>query len=114
MKCVITGSAGFIGSHLLKALKNAGHEVIGLDNFSNPSFITKETKYGDVRFPETLQEHILWADIVFHLAADISVDRSIFFPKTTMDINLGGTLNVLELCLKYNKRIIFASSSEIY
>lgn len=115
MKILITGAAGFIGSHLYEKLKK-NNEVIGVDNFfhssSNP--IVKEIKYCDVRYYQDIEKYIDWADIVFHLAAQIHVDRSMESPHETVDINVKGTLNVLEAVTKYNKKMVFASSSEVY
>jgi len=116
MKYLITGAAGFIGGHLYEKLKNDGHEVIGVDNFfhssSNP--INKEIKYCDVRYYQDIEPYVKWADVVFHLAAQIHVDRSIVSPQETVDINITGTMNVLEAVKKYDKKMVFASSSEVY
>lgn len=115
-KIFITGAAGFIGSHLFKKLKQNGHEVIGLDNFShwckNPIF--SQVKYGDVRYYHDIENYVKWADLVFHLAAQINVDKSITNPQETIDTNVIGTLNILEAVKKYNKKMVFASSSEVY
>jgi nucleoside-diphosphate-sugar epimerase len=116
MKILITGAAGFIGSHLYEKLKHEGHKVIGIDNFYHASLnpIIKEVKYADVRYTDDLDTYVKWSDVVYHLAAQIHVDRSISNPQETVDINIGGTLNVLELVKKYNKKMVFASSSEVY
>lgn len=116
MKVLITGAAGFIGSHLFEKLKKEGHEVIGLDNFQHSSGhpIVKEVKYGDVRYYQDIEPHVKWADAVYHLAAQIHVDKSITNPQETIDINVIGTLNVLEAVTKHKKKMVFASSSEVY
>lgn len=131
MKCLITGSAGFLGSHLYQKLKSEGHEVIGIDNFSHASKnpINREVvkMFGedingqiipycdaDVRYSEWMDREIPQVDIVYHLAAQIHVDKSIENPQETVDTNINGTLNILEACRKYRKRLIFASSSEVY
>lgn len=126
MKILITGAAGFIGSHLYQKLKSEGHEVIGIDNFSHASKnqVTQEIYTGDIiegliydkklyTF-SSLEHYIKWSDIVYHLAAQIHVDKSIENPSETLDINVNGTLNILEACRKYKKKLIFASSSEVY
>ncbi len=116
MKYLVTGAAGFIGGHLYEKLKKDGHEVCGVDNFfhasSNP--INKEIEYCDVRYYRDIERFVEWSDIVFHLAAQIHVDRSITNPQETMDINVTGTLNVLDAVKKYDKEMVFASSSEVY
>lgn len=114
MKILITGAAGFIGGHLYSKLTQMGHEVIGIDNFfhatKNPQndFIIKS----DIRY--NLDSLIKEIDIVYHLAAQIHVDYSIKNPKETFDINVNGTLKLLESCRRFKKKLVFASSSEIY
>lgn len=115
MKYLITGAAGFIGGHLYEKLKK-NNDVVGIDNFfhssSNP--IAKKVKYCDIRYYQDIEPYVKWADVVFHLAAQIHVDRSIVSPQETVDINITGTMNVLEAVRKYNKKMVFASSSEVY
>lgn len=135
-RILITGAAGFIGGHLYTKLKSEGHEVIGIDNFSHPSKnpVNKDIYIADIRAPNrglakkadwlvegalavqeySLNNYIQWADIVYHLAAQIHVDKSIENPDETVNININGTLNILEACRKYNKKLVFASSSEVY
>lgn len=125
MKVLITGSAGFLGSHLYSKLKGEGHEVVGIDNFShaskNPIAIRSiddpiggPIQCRDIRKDFAIWPLVKWADIVYHLAAQIHVDKSIENPQETVDINVNGTLNILEACRKYGKKLIFASSSEVY
>lgn len=113
-KVFITGGAGFIGFHLARYLRERGNEVISIDNFSHPSKAPSEAVYADIRYPRSYEKFVEWADVVYHLAAQIHVDKSILNPEETVDINIGGTLNVLELCRRYRKRLVFASSSEVY
>ena len=115
MKILITGAAGFIGSHLYEKLKK-NNEVIGLDNFFHSSShpLVKEIRYCDVRYYQDVEKFVDWADVVYHLAAQIHVDRSLISPQETIDINITGTLNVLEAVHKYGKKMVFASSSEVY
>lgn len=110
----ITGIAGFIGSHLAQNLIKEGYTVRGIDNLMHPSKNVVHFDYGDVRYKADIEEHIKWCDVVVHTAAQIHVDKSIKNPQETIDINVNGTLNVLELCRKYDKRMVFASTSEIY
>jgi len=117
-KILVTGGRGFIGSHLANRLDKDGHEVIVLDNLSHPSRVILRPRikfrYGDVRSKEDIEQLVKWCDVVFHLAAQIHVDKSIKNPQETIDINVTGTLNVLEAVRKYDKEMIFASTSEIY
>ena len=115
MRILITGGAGFIGSHLYEKLK-VDHEVICVDNFfhSCDSPARKVSKYADVRYYNDIEPYVKWCDVVCHLAAQIHVDRSITNPQETVDINITGTLNVLEAVRKYDKMMVFASSSEVY
>lgn len=113
MKILITGSAGFIGGHLYEKLAKE-HDLIGIDNFFHP---TKKKnpliRELDIR-DDKIIEYIQWSDIIYHLAAQIHVDYSIDKPVETFDINVNGTLKILEACRKFNKKLVFASSSEIY
>lgn len=114
-KITITGAAGFIAGHLYKYLSR-DYEVKGIDNMSHPSNnpVKKHIKYADVRYQHELIKYVEWADIVIHCAAEISVDKSIDNPKAVLDTNVWGTWNILELCAKYKKQMIFASTSEVY
>ena len=121
---LVTGGAGFIGSHLTKALVAAGHHVTVLDDFSNGDVrnvwsLLTEKKIWLVR-GSILDKHILDdithdVDTVFHLAAQIHVDRSVLEPEYTFDVNAIGTLNILELAKRRHfESIVYASTSEIY
>src|SRR3990167_10429668 len=75
--------------------------------------------HGDIRTDDmivggTIYDYVRESDIVFLLAAQIHVDKSIENPQETIDINVNGTLNILEACRKYGKKLVFASSSEVY
>jgi UDP-glucose 4-epimerase len=111
---LITGSAGFIGSHLYNWLKDNGHKVLGVDNYSHPSKNDIPTEYCDVRSYKELLPYFHNCDIVFHLAAQISVDKSIYNPEETIATNILGTQNILELARKHETKVVFASSSEVY
>ena len=114
-KILCIGAAGFIGSHLADYLSKK-HNVIGLDNFSHACGYQGDYPivYGDIRYLEEIEEQIKNCDIVYHLAAQINVDKSILFPQETCDINIQGTKNVLDCAKKHNKIVIFASTSEVY
>lgn len=123
MKIVITGGAGFIGSHLSDFYASKGDEVVCIDDFSSGTISNirhlldcKNFKLikRDIRDRE-IREWLEGADAVFHLAAQIHVDQSYFEPERTYDINVMGTQKILELCReKEVPKIIFASSSEVY
>lgn len=124
LKIVITGGAGFLGSHLCEKYVNEGHAVFCVDNFttgdlSNVRNLIAKPNFklitGDVRNVKLLEKVIPEADAIFHLAAQIHVDKSLTEPQLTYDVNVNGTLNILELArLNDVKKVIFASSSEIY
>lgn len=107
MKIVVTGGAGFIGSHLVRGLQALGHEVEVFDIALDPK--------RDVRDIEAVREALKGVDYVFHLAAIPSVPYSIEYPEETNLTNLDGTLNVLIAARDAGvKRVMFASSAAIY
>ena len=112
----ITGAAGFIGSHLGNRLSQMGNHVYGLDSYFHASKnpLKFECEPGDVRWPDLLLMRAKNADVILHLAAAINVDFSAHDPESTYDVNLKGTLNVLEAARKLDKKVVYASSSEIY
>jgi UDP-glucose 4-epimerase len=124
MKILITGGAGFIGSHLCDKYTLEGHTVLCLDNFMSGNLINirhlldyrnfKLIK-GDIRDFELLEKVMRDVDVVFHLAAQIHVDRSYIEPRLTYDINVMGTQNLLEVARLHDaKKVIHASTSEVY
>ena len=124
MKILITGGAGFIGSHLCEKYTKEGHTVLCLDNFmsGNLTHIRHLLDYrnfklvkGDIRDFDLLEKTMRDVDVVLHLAAQIHVDRSYIEPKLTYDVNVMGTQNVLEVARMYDaKKVIHASTSEVY
>ncbi len=124
MRCLVTGGAGFIGSNLVDKLVEDGHEVIIFDNLSsgNSENLNKEAKFFliDISNPNSFQSKNMEAvmsgvDVVFHLAAFPRVEPSIQEPLHSHNINVNGTLNMLEACRKYGvKRFVFTSSSAVY
>jgi UDP-glucose 4-epimerase len=121
MRVLITGGAGFIGSHLADHYVNAGHTVILLDNFSTGSksnIAHLEGKVttidGDIRNIELIDQLIKDSDLVLHMAAALGVNTILESPLESMSTNITGSEVVLNAAAKYNKRIIIASTSEIY
>jgi nucleoside-diphosphate-sugar epimerase len=119
---LVTGGAGFIGSHICERLLASGHRVRILDNFStgkeeNLRFDAGEPELidGDIRDVDTVREAVEGAEIVFHEAALGSVSRSVDDPVSTHDINITGTLNVLLAARDSGvRRVVYASSSSVY
>ena len=118
-KILVTGGAGFIGSHIVDALIDGGHEVHVVDNLSAGKEENVNTKAifhkVDIRDKETLVPIFEGVEYVFHEAAFPQVEYSIQNPIETNDINVNGTLNVLEASkISKIKRVIFASSCAVY
>ncbi len=119
---LVTGGAGFIGSHIARALVGRGERVRVLDNFvegrrENLEGISDslELVEGDIRDPECLSRALKGVDVVFHQAALRSVPKSFDNPAETNDVNVGGTLQVLLAAVEAKvKRVVFASSSSVY
>lgn len=113
-RVLITGAAGFLGSHLQEKWEKDGYEVIGLDNLRWSTRQLHNLVIGDILDKRLVDFLVQQVDEVYHLAAQISVPWSNEHPDDTVDINVKGTLNLLEACRRYNKKLIFASSSEVY
>jgi UDP-glucose 4-epimerase len=121
MRVLITGGAGFIGSHLADHYVNAGHTVTLLDNFSTGSQSNiahlegkVTTVNGDIRNIELIDQLTKVSDLVLHMAAALGVNTILESPLESMSTNITGSEVVLNAATKYNKRIIIASTSEIY
>lgn len=123
-KVLVTGAAGFIGSHLVDKLLQCGAKVTGIDNLSigkieNLVFAMENNRFefikGDIREYDLIVGLLKDIDVIFHQAALASVNRSIKFPRETNAVNVNGTLNLLTAAKNANiKRFIFASSSSVY
>src|SRR2546427_1537602 len=122
---LVTGGAGFIGSHVAERLLADGHRVRVLDNFSTGSRANLslaethaahlEIVEGDIREPAAVNAAMRGVDIVFHQAAMRSVPRSVKDPLGANDNNVSGTLNVLEAARRADvRRVVYASSSSVY
>jgi UDP-glucose 4-epimerase len=117
---LVTGGAGFIGSHVVEGLVQEGHRVRVLDDLSSGSIdnlnqVEVDFHKGDIRDPEVVQAAISDVTLVFHHAAQVSVVESLEHPLESYQINLLGSLNVLEAARKAKvKRVILASSAAVY
>lgn len=121
-KVVVTGGAGFIGSHLVQRLLDLGAEVTVIDNLLHGDKIEHLPRpenlfiyEADVRDTEILPRILRDKDIIFHLAAVLGVEEAQLNPFEVLDVEIQGTVNVLNLAVNNGiKRVIFASSSEVY
>jgi UDP-glucose 4-epimerase len=121
MRVLITGGAGFIGSHLADALIARGDHVVALDNFStgstsNIKHITKNFEIidGDIRNAELINETTKDVDLVLHMAAALGVNTILESPLESISTNITGSEVVLKAAANHKKRILIASTSEIY
>ncbi len=131
MQILVTGAAGFIGSHLCERLLSRGDEVIGLDNFNTyydprikKNNIVGASKFTNFHLIETdiresgklkdiFQNHVF--DVIVHLAARAGVRPSLINPLLYQDVNVRGTMNLLELAKEFSiPKFVFASSSSVY
>jgi nucleoside-diphosphate-sugar epimerase len=123
MRVLITGGAGFIGSHLAEHLIARGDEVYALDDLStgrvqnlanlkdNPNF---HLIVDSVLHPAVVNELVNKVDVVYHLAAAVGVKTIVEQPVRTLRVNLGGTEVVLDACCKFQRPVLVASTSEVY
>lgn len=123
MRALITGGAGFIGSHLADALIAQGHQVTVLDNLSTGKYENVAHLDGNPAFQmvigtilnETLVDKLVErCDVVFHLAAAVGVELIIKKPLESMMTNIRGSEVVLEMAHRYRKKVLIASTSEVY
>lgn len=120
MKVLITGGAGFLGSHLSDAFLERGDEVFVLDTGSiakvrhlldHPRF---RYMHDSVFNLELLDGLVAKAGLVYHLAAVVGVEHYVGDPYETLNVNVNGTQNVLKAAYKYGKKVVFSSTSEVY
>jgi UDP-glucose 4-epimerase len=123
VRALVTGGAGFIGSHLSEALLAAGHEVVVLDDLStgrlenlqavqgHPHF---EMVMGSVTDDTVVRKLVVGADVVYHLAAAVGVQLILDRPVGTIETNIVGTETVLRAACETRPRVVIASTSEVY
>lgn len=123
MRALITGGAGFIGSHLAEALLTRGQEVIVLDDLStgslqnilhllrHPGF---EFVLGSTMDEKAVEPAVAASDAVYHLGAAVGVRLVFEQPVRTIETNVHGTQNVLNACVRHGRKILIASTSEVY
>jgi dTDP-L-rhamnose 4-epimerase len=124
---LITGGAGFIGSHLSEALVQAGHRIIVFDNLHPqvhphsrfPAYLTGKVDFifGDIRNRDLLKKAIGQAEVVYHLAALTGTGQSMYKIADYVDLNVGGTATLLDILVgesNHVRRLILASSRAIY
>ena len=119
MKVLVTGGAGFIGSNLVELLRDEGHDVVVLDDLSSgyAENLRDDVAFvqGDVSAPGVAASAAAGCDVIFHLAASVGNTRSIDNPVRDSEINVIGTLNVLEAARTHGiRRIVFSSSAGIF
>src|SRR4029077_16611409 len=120
MRVLITGGAGFLGSHLSDAFIARGDEVFVLDTGSivKVRHLLHEPRFHYIHDSIFNVEWIdgLWAkvDLIYHLAAVVGVEYYVGDPYETLNVNVNGTQNVLKLAFKHQKKVVFGSTSEVY
>lgn len=121
MRVLITGGAGFIGSHLADAILARGDEVVALDNFSTGSAVNIEhiknkmtVIDGDIRDGDLIKKVTADVDLVLHMAAALGVNTILNSPLESISTNVTGSEIVLKAAMLHDKRIVIASTSEIY
>lgn len=122
MHILVTGGAGFIGSHLVRTLVEQQHQVRVLDNLSSgqrdwlgPALDAIDFIEGDITNPDTVMDAVAGVDLVFHLAAMVSVNESLERPLYTYAVNVTGSLHVLEAARLHGvRRVVQMSSSAVY
>lgn len=123
MKLMVTGAAGFVGSHLVDHLLREGHEVVGLDDLSSgrPENLTDalddanfELVKGSVLDADLVDTLVAEAEAVFHLAAAVGVEMIVDSPIESLRTNIDGTESVLEAALRHDSAFLLTSTSEVY
>jgi UDP-glucose 4-epimerase len=120
VRVLITGGAGFIGSHLAEAFLARGAAVTVLDASAagKVAHLLTDRSFdfvqGSVLDRKTVDELVARADLVYHLAAVVGVEHYVTDPLRVLDVNIDGARNVFSACLKHGRRVVFSSTSEVY
>lgn len=117
MRCLVTGGAGFIGSHLAERLCERGYQVTVLDNLSREKhYLAQHVQLvqGSVTDRAKVEELVANHDVVFHLAAILGVKTTVTNPMEMVHNNYAGTWTILQAALRTGSKVIFASTSEVY
>jgi len=123
VQILVTGAAGFIGSHLGEAMLNAGHNVVAVDDLSTGSADNIKASMENDRYEfvrdsvqnvQTMNSLVGKCDVIFHLAAAVGVQLIVDQPVHTIETNIHGSEVVLELANKFRRKILIASTSEVY
>jgi len=120
MRVLITGGAGFLGSHLADAFIARGYEVMVLDtgSIAKVRHLLNEPRFRYIHDSifnlELLDSLAARVDLIYHLAAVVGVEHYVGDPYETLNVNVNGTQNVLKAAYKYGKKVVFSSTSEVY
>lgn len=121
MRTLVTGGAGYIGSHLVDRLLRLNHEVTVVDDLSTGNLANLQAVHSDIRFVEAtildadlMDTLVAGADVVFHLAAAVGVGHIIEQPLRSLAINTKGAENVITACVQHDRKLLLASTSEVY
>jgi UDP-glucose 4-epimerase len=112
VRAIVTGGAGFIGSHVVEALLARGDEVVALDDLSRGKRenLPQGAQLVEADIREPLDEHLDGAEVCFHLAAQVDVRVSVDRPRDDADVNVLGTLSVLEAARRHDTQVVFSST----
>ena len=113
-RVIVTGGAGFIGSHLVDKLIVQNNEVIVIDNFSTGKNLNPCAKYFEINIEDSIEHIFESIDVIFHLAALPRIQPSFKNPVKTYISNSTGTIVALEIARKYNAKFVYAGSSSAY
>jgi len=114
MNILITGSTGFIGGHVVKEMSRRGHWITTFDRCRNTSPLVHSALCGDIRDEEAVAEGVRGNELVIHAAAVLGTQELIEKPHLALDINTGGTINVLNGCRTHDSRMLLVSKPNIW